>query len=223
MSTVGRLSTLRSVHYFLTCTDPQALLKEGHQILSRKAATAKKGQTLTESHVWRIKKTLLCQYIWYHKHRQEYTKCPKKVPINVGSGDLNPTLSLLLYPFGLFNENSSSMTLQIKLKVPDKCPPLLPTDSYTVSWEIHSQETKTAEGKLLAWSKCRIPFDRGIFYVFNLLPHDKIKLCDSPALEIHVRTSYLCYDTSAVSQAKMQVHEPEIVPKYTGRYTHMLH
>ena len=206
------------VHY----ADPQWLPVEGHQILTRKAPKATKGQKLTAGQTWVIKKSLLCQYIWYHKHRKEYLKCPKKVPIDIGCKDLNPSLSLLLFPFGLFNDNSSSMTLQIKLNIPDKCLPLLPTDSYHLSWEIRSQETKTSEGKVLICPArpFRIPFDRGMFYIFKFLSHDAIKLCESSAFEICVNTSYLCEDTSA---ANLQDHKLAVTPQNTGMYTVTIH
>ena len=142
------------------------------------------------------------------------------MPIDVGCGHLNPSLSLLLYPFGLFDDNSSSMTLQIKLKVPDKCPPLLSTDTYSLTWEIRSQETKTTEGKVLSYSRAPplVPFDRGMVYVFNFFSHNAIKVCESSAFEIRIRTSYLCQDTSAGALAKVHAHEPDIVPKYTGMW-----
>jgi hypothetical protein len=194
-------------------TDP----KRPQRVLIRRAAKETKGQTLTAEHTWRVKKSVLGRYIWNHKHHHDYIKCPKKVPINVGCGHLNPSLSLLLYPFGLFDDNSSSMTLQIKLKVPDKCPPLLTTDTYSLKWEIRSQ--KTTEGKVLSCSRAPlVPFDRGMVYVFNFLSHNAIKVCESSAFEIRIRTSYLCEDTSAAALAKVHTRGPEIVPKYTGMW-----
>ncbi|CAI8051842.1 hypothetical protein GBAR_LOCUS28377 [Geodia barretti] len=147
----------------------QTDLRRPQRVLKRKAAKETEGQKLTAEHTWRVKKSVLGRYIWNHKHHHDYIKCPKKVPIDVGCGHLNPSLSLLLYPFGLFDNNSSSMTLQIKLKVPDKCPPLLSTDTYSLTWEIRSQETKTTEGKVLSCSRAPplVPFDRGMVYVFN--------------------------------------------------------
>ena len=191
-------------------------LKRPQRVLIRKAAKENKGQTLTAEHTWRVKKSVLGRYIMDHKHHHDYIKCPKKVPIDVGCGHLNPSLSLLLYPFGLFDDNSSSMTLQIKLKVPNRCPPLLPTDTYSLTWEIRSQET--TEGKLLSCSRVPLPFDRGMVYVFNFLSHNVIKVCESSAFEIRIRTSYLCQDTSAGALAKVHAHEPDIVPKYTGMW-----
>ena len=55
------------------------------------------------------------------------------------------------------------------------------------------------EGVLLSGSRkpFEVPFDRGMVYVFNFLPHNAIKLLDeSPEIEIYIRTSYLCEDKS---------------------------
>ena len=182
-------------------------------VLIRRAARETRGQTLTVEKRWKIKKNVL---VLHKTKRQYYIKCPEKLPIYIGCGDLNPRLSLLLYPFGLFDENSSSMTLQTKLNIPDKCPPLLPTDTYSLSWDIHSQETKTTERMVLACSKrpYRIPFDRGMFYIFDFLSHNAIKQCESPAFEIHIRTSYLCEDASA--QMRFHDQEPENAQINTG-------
>ena len=167
---------------------------------------------------WSVQKAPLGQFMWDDKCKAGHLKFRKNLPVEVDCGDLNPTLSFLLYPFGLFDDRSLSMTLQIKVNIPDDCPPLLPTDTFTLSWAIHTQATKTMPRRLLTCAKkpLKIQFDRGMLYIFRFLPHDIIKPCECRALEIYVTTSYQCRETSASADGRFQDLGTAITPKQTG-------
>ncbi|CAI8051843.1 hypothetical protein GBAR_LOCUS28378 [Geodia barretti] len=174
----------------------------------RGGSKAKKGRGLATHAIWIVEKGLLARYIWDPSYNFAFIKCSKQVPIDIGCGNFNPTLSLLLYPLGLFDDKRSNMTLQLKILIPDECPPLLPTDSYNLSLKICSAETRTTPGTQLEYAhkSYRIPFDQGMIYIHSFLPHHIIKQCESSALEFHITTSHLCNkeDTSAPSLVEVE-------------------
>ena len=126
----GRAIYRANGHVLAMATSVSILLSDldkWKKLLRSKCSKAKK---ISSHKKWVIQKGPLGQYIWDHKYHSDFIKCPEEVPIDIGCEDSNPRLSLLLYPFGLFEDKSFSMTLQIKLRIPDKCPPLRPTDIY---------------------------------------------------------------------------------------------
>ena len=174
----------------------------------RGGSKAKKSRGLATHAIWIVEKGLLARYIWDPSYNFAFIKCSKQVPIDIGCGNFNPTLSLLLYPLGLFDDKRSNMTLQLKILIPDECPPLLPTDSYNLSLKICSAETRTTPGTQLEYAhkSYRIPFDQGMICIHSFLPHHIIKQCESSALEFHITTSHLCNkeDTSAPSLVEVE-------------------
>lgn len=148
------------------------------------------------------------KYIWNHKKQHiGYIKCPRKVPVDIGYDNLNPTLSLLLYPCGLFDDTGSSMTLQLKIDIPDGCPPLPPTESFTLEWGIWvpGENSSSADRPLAASKKpLKLTFNQGIEYIHKFLQHDPIKHCECDFLEVRLQTSYSCLDPTAVYDVKVQ-------------------
>ena len=162
---------------------------------------AKRSRELIKHCTWVVEQSLLSRYIWDHKLRQKYIKCAYKVAVDIGCGSLNPYLSLHLYPFGLFRDEGTSVTLQIKVNIPDDCPPIPVTANFSLLWDICMRET--TKGKLLAGSKkpTKIPFDKGMVYTHKFFPHSIIKQCSCEAFEIHIYTSYLCQEVHTASDA----------------------
>ena len=188
------------------------------KFLPGRGSKAKKTRLLTAQETWRVEKAPLGHVIWDHKYQVYFIKFPSKVPVDIGWGDLNPRLSFLLFPFGLFEDSSSSMTLQLKLHIPDHCPPLPLTDTFNLSWAIYTQgEGASTTGERLTHSKkpLKIPFGQGMLYIFKFLPHDKIKRCDCQTFEISMQTSYLLQNTSS---AKVQDTESGITSGQTGMH-----
>ena len=149
-----------------------------------------------------LEKAPLGKYIWNHEHRFGFIKYSKTLPIDLDHGDFNPHLSFLLYPFGLFSDANTNVTLQVKIVVPDNCPPIPITDTFNLSWEIlYTRKANSGTGRLFACSKkpLKIPFDRGMIYVHNFLPHDRIKQCRCEAFEIHMHTKYCSSEVSSTA------------------------
>ena len=148
-----------------------------------------------------MKKEQLGSFIWNHKHHQSYIKYPRKLQVDVDCGDLNPWLSLQLYPFGLFTDEGTSVTMVVKMSIPDDCPPIPPTDTYSLSWDI-CIVNEGNKGKLLGGSKkpMKVSFDKGTVHVRKFFPHATIKHCTCDKFEIHVYTSYTCQENEALVQ-----------------------
>ena len=95
----------------------------------------------------------------------------KTIPIDIECGELNPYVSLRLYPFGLFEDENRSMTLLLNPIVPDKCPPLPEDANFSLSWGIFALEADAEN--LLEQSKkpVKVQFVQGIVYVHTFFPH----------------------------------------------------
>ena len=125
-----------------------------------------------------------------------YMKCHKQLAIDMEYGDLNPYVSLFLYPYGLFGDQNKSMTLLVKVILPDDCPPVPASASFNFSWIIKCKY-EFGQGKLLECSRkpVRIPFDKGMVYIHKFFPHTAILKYDCNEYEIHTQTSYWSHTT----------------------------
>lgn len=186
-----------STHTGQTADSP----KEGRKWkLFARAPRQKRMRELTKQCTWLVNKEQLGSIIWNHKYCQSYIKYHKKLQVDVGCGDLNPSLSLRLYPYGLFGDKGTSVTMVVKVTIPDDCPPIPSVDTYSLSWDIcivHDENT----GKLLGGSKkpMKVPFDKGTVYIHKFFPHTTMKHCHCDKFEIHIYTSYTCQESEGDS------------------------
>ena len=184
--------------------------KEGgkwKRFLNLSGRKAKRSRELTTQCTWTIERDQLVKYIWKLEKGLGYIKYPKKLVINIGHGDRNPYISLLLYPYGLFADENKSVTLQVKVTLPDDCPPVPATASFNFSWEIYTKEP--GQGKLLESSKkpVKVPFDRGVVYIHKFFPHTTLKNnYGCKEYDIHIRTSY--WSQTAVNDVAI-VQDPQ--------------
>ena len=139
---------------------------------------------LTKQCTWVVKKTQLVSFIWNYKHHHRHIKYHRKLQVDINCADSNPRLSFLLYPFGLFEDEGKSVTMLVKIKIPDKCPPLPPTATYILSCKVHEGNN----GELLQGTERQMkqPFDKGTFYVKSFFTHATINHCKCDKLEIHI-------------------------------------
>ena len=175
----------------------------------------KKSRELSKHCKWTIEKEKLKKYIWNHEQRSSYIKCPQKLQIDIECGELNPFLSLLLYPFGLFGDENKSATLLVKVVVPDDCPPLPLTDHFSLSWDICTAETYST--KLVESSKkpIKISFDRGMLYINKFFPYTLLQQHSCNKFEIHMCTTHLSQEMNTASDA-MMIHDHRVVLKLLG-------
>lgn len=68
--------------------------------------------------------------------------CGQKIDIELGHGKNNPKLSIVLYPFGLFENEGKSASLQIKISYPEKCPPLPPSIQLQLKLIVYSSHKR---------------------------------------------------------------------------------
>ena len=192
-------------------------LKEGgkwKRLLNLSGRKAKRSHELTNQCTWKIERDQLVHYVWSPKKWLGYIKYPKQLAINMEYGDhANPYISLFLYPYGLFPDENKSVTLQVKVTLPDDCPPLPATTSFNLSWEICTKES--GQGKLLECSKkpVKIPFDKGVVYIYKFFPHATLQKFVCNEYDIHIRTSY--WSQTIVSDVAI-VQDPEMTQIYLG-------
>ena len=118
-------------------------------------------------------------------------KFSEKLPIDIKCGKLNPCISLRLYPYGLFNDENKSMTLLLKVVIPDDCPPIPLSAKFSLAWRIGAVKPKTEE---LRRSKkaIKVGFDMGVVYAHGFLSHTTLQkhCCEDLEIQMFVSTSY---------------------------------
>lgn len=160
----------------------------------------------TTQHTWNIEREGVLQSIRNHKYL-DFKKCPELPPIDITCGPQNPFLSLQLYPYGLFDDQNKSMTLLVKVIIPDDCPPI-PTDAnFTLSWDISKVE-KVGSVKLECSKKpTKVQFQTGLLYLHRFLPHSIVQqhYCKSFEITIYISTTYSIYDNYTNTTASDEV------------------
>ena len=139
---------------------------------------------------WKIDSEVLLSII-RHEGFLKCIKCPKHPPIDIGSGEANPYVSLYLYPQGLFDDVEKSMTLQYKVVIPDDCPPISTKGTFDLSWCI-SAKREHSSTPLEPQGQIQVKFKTGMGYIYKFLLHSQLSECDFKFLKIkvHVSTSY---------------------------------
>ena len=158
-----------------------------------------KGLERTTQCTWCVKRESVLKSIWNHQHLN-HTQCPTPVPIDIECGPQNPHVYLLLYHYGLFEDSNKSMTLHVKVVVPDDCPPL-PTDAtFTLTWVVRGV-TKMGSKELGSSKKPNVRFNTGILYIHKFLPHSVLQQNNCETLEIcvHLTTAYSIRDDYTTS------------------------
>ena len=141
-------------------------------------------------HTWSLKRDDVWKPIW--QQTLHYLKCPDTVQVNVGCGEFNPYVSLLLYPFGLFEDQNKSMTLMVKITIPDRCPPIAIQDTFDLRWGVSITATEEPIRAItLGGSKkpLKIKFKTGVEYIHKCLPHSTLKENKCERLEVRVHIS----------------------------------
>ena len=154
-------------------------------------------QERSTPHVWSVVRQSLLNSIWNHR-RLDCAKCPDTVPIDINCGSLNPYLCLHLYPYGLFSDKGKSMTLVIKVVIPDDCPPIPSDASFSMTWELFSIDEVRA-AKKFQWSSRpkELKFTTGMDYIHKFLQHDALQqqCCKKLEIHVHLKTGYSVYHT----------------------------
>ena len=94
--------------------------------------------------------------------------CSQKIDLDVGQGRNNPRLSLILHPCGLFENRGKSASLQAKIAIPDKCPPLPPSLLVSLRLVVYSSH------KQEIWRETHVeqPVNMHSFYIHHLFSCD---------------------------------------------------
>ena len=147
-------------------------------------------------YTWSIKREQLLNDIWHHRDLH-CIKFPELIPIDIECGPHNPHLSLFVYPFGLFEDKNKSMTLMVKVTVPDKCPPIPSKEALELMWGVSiaaNEEQKTLENSK---KPVKIKFKVGVKYIYKLLSHKALQInnCEGLELRVHVSTNYSVHST----------------------------
>ena len=122
------------------------------------------------------------------------------------------------------------MTLFVKVTLPNLCPPLPTTASFSLSWEIKTKgvDIENGEGgEKLKWSKkaLKVPFDKGVVYIQKLLSHtlliqnhsEEVQICLSLSTSYSPDDQDVCSDVSTDTKAGVMKKMDSVVePTYTG-------
>jgi hypothetical protein len=161
---------------------------KGHKFSFKgKGARARGGIAWSTEHKWSLEREKLLRDIWDHQDNH-YIKYPQRIPIDIGCGVHNPHVSLFVYPFGLFEDRNKSMTLMVKVTVPDECPPIPSKDTFELRWGV-SVATKTLEDSK---KPVKIKFKVGVKYIHKFLSHKALQMnnCERLEVRVHVSTNY---------------------------------
>lgn len=142
---------------------------------------------------WKIDSEVLLSII-HHEGFLKCIKCPEHPPIDIGSGEANPFVSLYLYPQGLFDDVEKSMTLQYKVVMLYQTivlQSLYTKGTFDLSWCI-SAKREHSSTPLEPQGQIQVKFKTGMGYIYKFLLHSQLSECDFQFLKIkiHVSTSY---------------------------------
>ena len=143
------------------------------------------------SFVWRVKQEQLMKSLSRPTDAKFRTiSCSRKFDLDVGQGKNNPKLSLVLYPYGLFDDKGKAATLQAKILTPDKCPPLPTSLCVQLSLTVFSNQ------KTVKLKECCVhqTINTQTFYVQELLSCEKMRektLGEHVELSVSVETQQM--------------------------------
>ena len=168
--------------------------KRGERFSFKRAQSKGKAQgsrPWSTQNTWGLKRENLLRPIWDHQSLNNI-KIPQHITIDVESGDHNPYLSLFIYPFGLFEDKNKSMTLVVKVSIPDECPPIPSKATFDLRWGVSiaaKEEAKTLEDSK---RPVKIKFKTGVKYIHKLLPHKTLQqnMCERLELRVYISTTY---------------------------------
>ena len=187
----------------------------------RKSGKARGRCERATQHTWSVERESILKSIRHHQHLS-HTKCSDLVSIDIECGPQNPYLSLVLYHYGLFEDKHKSMTLHIKINIPDDCPPL-PTDAtFTLTWDIHAVSKINAEKLESSKDPIKIRFRTGTFYIHNFLLHTVLQQNRREMLEIsvHLKTTYSIRENYTTTSTAILSDAPLMISgMYTCTYT----
>ena len=164
-------------------------------VFGLKKGSSKRVRGRTTQRTWSIERERLRQPIWDHKYL-DFQKCTEPVPIDIECGPLNPYLSLHLYPYGLFEDQNKSITLLIKVIIPDECPPIPSDAPFSLSWEIVKVDTAGTMKIDCSKKPIKVQFQTGLIYLHKFLPHTVLQqhVCKMFEIIFFVHTTYSIHD-----------------------------
>ena len=141
------------------------------QILSRKIFSRKrrnkKGHQQCIS--WSVQREEALKVVCEHRE-QASLRCHQHLPVEAHSEEEhNPYLTFQLFPYGLFEDKGKSMTLFVKIIIPDECPPIHPSTKLYLSVRIHAEVGKEQR---LPQLESRV--NSCVCYIFKLLSHKSL-------------------------------------------------
>jgi hypothetical protein len=150
-----------------------------------------RGCRWSTQNTWSIKREQLLNDIWFHQDLN-YIKSPQRIPVDIDCGPHSPHLSLFVYPFGLFEDRNKSMTLMVKVTVPDECPPIPSKETFELMWGVSiaaKEEPRTLDNSK---KPVKIKFKVGVKYIHKFLSHKALQMnnCERLEVRVHVSTNY---------------------------------
>ena len=177
-----------------TSTDAQELKKptkpfhKEKSLLRRKFSFLKsKSRTATQSHSfsWKVSREDLIKPIWRHKEQRCVTR-PSKFELDANLGKHNPKLSFILYPCGQFQDAGKAVTMAVRIAISEKCPPLPPASKLHLALVMWDGER---EGIEVNRRKVEEKLNTSMFYIYNLIDHDQLKLSRSKNFHLDFEVS----------------------------------
>jgi hypothetical protein len=145
---------------------------------SRKLSFLRKARTSSSpSFTWKIPRDDLAGPVWQHKSEATISG-PVKVELNANCGKHNPKLKFKLCPCGLGQDRGKAVTMMVRIKTPDKCPPLPPLSEVHISLVVWSGEGRDwKEVKRCSSIREKLALSR--FFVYSVVTHDHLKMSTS--------------------------------------------
>ena len=134
----------------------------------------------TQDIQWPLKRNDLNKIVYEH-NTEKRLKCPEKLELEYAEAKANPKLAFRLYPYGLEEDYGKNATLEIKIKLPAKKCPRLPT-SAKVSLTVTAWDCK--EERCLNSVTVEKPMNLRQFTIPEFITHAALKESRSDYIEI---------------------------------------
>ena len=125
--------------------------------------------TFSSQNIYKVKRKDMVKSIYKHSYTKlKSISCPFQLEPDAGL-KYNPKLNLIVYPYGLLEDEGKNVSLQGNIVPHKKRPPMSP--SLQIKFTVTPLDD---QGKDLTECSTQQSLNKNMFFVFNLLTHDQL-------------------------------------------------
>ena len=153
------------------------------------------GTSCALSFMWKLGRMELFKPVIEHQEQLTINRPGGKLELNANRGKYNPKLSFQLYPYGLFKDKGTAVTMTVRTKISDKCMPLPPSAKISLKLVVWSGEGK-ARKEVSKFPAVTEKMSTSVFHIYTIMTHDQLKQskCKHYYLEVEIKSRGTDYE-----------------------------